>query len=66
MNITRLVRKFLLLGSLLTVGFCSSEEVVEGFLVLLLVLISLLGAGQLLDEENVDDLDELVLDQLVV
>lgn len=66
MNISRLVLEFLLLSDEKLVGLASCENIIEGLLVFLLVLVCLLGAWQLLDEKDVYYLNELVFNQLIV
>lgn len=46
--------------------FLGFEEILNYILILLLILLSFFGTGQLLDEEYVDDLYELILYQFIV
>lgn len=66
MDVPYLVFEFLLFCSDILMCLGSCKQVVKGFLVFLLVLVGLLGAWQLLDEEDVYYLNEFVFNQLIV
>jgi hypothetical protein len=65
-DVASLLPELLRLLPLLPLYLLGREQLLQTLLVLALVLVSLLGAGQFLDEEDVDELSELVLDKLIV
>jgi hypothetical protein len=58
--------EFFFIPGLFLVDLATCEEVLKGLLVFFLILLSLFGARQFFDEENVDDFDEFILNHLVV
>jgi hypothetical protein len=61
-DVPRFFSELGLLFTLAVVYLPGCEQFLQIFLVFLLVLFGFLRAGQLLHEQDVDDLDELVLD----
>lgn len=66
MDIPDFLLILLLLLHLLGMLLLRLKQFLHHVLVFFLVLLGLLGAGQLLDEQNVNNFYELVLDKLVV